>query len=268
MKERWRIYRFLIARLGLWQFLVYKLQLLRVRLFRIAQPVSLFSKRAAFPLRFRPNTSDLGVFFQVFVHQEYRCLDNARNVNLIIDCGANVGFTAAYLLSRFTAAQLIAVEPDPENFRMLEKNLAPYAGRYRALRSAIWSHATDLVIAGKEPGGEWARRVILANNEGSAHSAGSAQAHSASSGQDAVVATDIGALLQESGCARISILKIDIEGAEAAVFSTNYEGWISKIDNLVIELHGEECTSIFKKAIAPQNFTLSQCGELTVCTRP
>lgn len=251
MMERFQNYWLLISSLGFWQFLFYKLQLLRVRLLRIDHPISLFSKQAAFPLQFRPGTSDHAVFFQIFVHQEYRCLDHAHDVKLIIDCGANIGYTSAYLLSRFPKASLIAVEPDPENFAMLERNLVRFAGRYRALRSAVWSHGTKLVVSGKERGGEWSRSVKLADGDESPN----------------FVATAIGTLFEESGCPRISILKIDIEGAEKAVFSSNYESWLPKVDNLAIELHGRECASIFEKAIASQNFAVSQCGELTVCTR-
>jgi hypothetical protein len=82
-----------------------------------------------------------------------------------------------------------------------------------------------------------------------------------------MTATDIGTLLEDSGYERISILKIDIEGAESVVFSSNYESWIEKVDNLVIELHGDECRSIFRKAILNADFNLSQCDELTVCKR-
>lgn len=251
MRERLQSYRLLISTLGFWQFLFYKIQLLRVHLLRLERPVSLFSKYAKFPLRFRPNTSDHAVFFQVFVNLGYRCLDDARDVSLIIDCGANVGYTSAYLLTRFPTARVIAVEPDPENFTMLEMNLAGYGERYRAVRAAIWSHATGLVMASKEPGTEWSRSVKLANGDEAA----------------SLQATDIGSLLDQSGCPTISVLKIDIEGAETAVFSSNYESWLSKVDNLAIELHGQEAVSIFEKAIASQHFKVSQCAELTVCTR-
>ena len=79
--------------------------------------------------------------------------------------------------------------------------------------------------------------------------------------------TDIETLLLDSGYARISILKVDIEGAEAAVFSSNYQHWIKKVDNLVIELHDEQCSSIFLEAISAENFVVSHCDELTVCKR-
>ena len=81
-------------------------------------------------------------------------------------------------------------------------------------------------------------------------------------------ATTIGCLLDESQQDRISILKIDIERSELALFSANYKEWLDRVDNLTIELHDEECASVFHKAIADEGFTVFDSDELTVCRRP
>ena len=101
------------------------------------------------------------------------------------------------------------------------------------------------------PGWEWARTVREAK-EGESQT---------------IMATDVGTLLKESEFDRISILMIDIEGAEAIVFSSNYQEWLPKVDNLAIELHDEECSSTFFKAIAGQNFEVSKSKELVLCKR-
>lgn len=219
----------------------------------IREPYTLRSKDARFPLWCRPNSSDLDVFDQIFVAREYRCLDDAADVGLIIDCGANVGYSSAYLLSRFRNAHAIAIEPDAANHALLKKNLAPYGARAVTVQSAVWSHPAGLVLAeeGFGDGREWARTV----REAKANEA------------PAMTAVDIGTLLDNSGYDRISILKVDIEGSEKVVFAANYEKWIDKVDNLVIELHGEECHSVFMSAIAGRGFVVSECDELTVCRR-
>jgi hypothetical protein len=61
-------------------------------------------------------------------------------------------------------------------------------------------------------------------------------------------------------------LKIDIEGAEAQVFGRPCD-WLDKVDNLVIELHGEKCERIFRRAIEGRGFSVSTCEELAVCVR-
>jgi hypothetical protein len=83
-----------------------------------------------------------------------------------------------------------------------------------------------------------------------------------------VDAIDIDTLLHNSGFDRISILKVDIEGAEVEVFSKDCQKWIDKVDSIVIELHDDECRRVFHEAVAGANFEISEFDELTVCRRP
>jgi FkbM family methyltransferase len=230
------------------------IQILRLRTGRIKGCCfPLYSKHARHPLRCRPGTSDLNVFYQIFVFREYRCLDDITSADLIVDCGANVGYSSAYFLTRFPRAKVISIEPDPGNFALLQANTAPYGNRCQAICSAVWSHPTQLVLATDYGDGrEWARQVRIG---------GPGEVPTVS-------ATDIGTLLAESGFDRISILKVDIEGAEAAVFGANYEQWITQVDNIVIELHDDRCRSAFMNAISTQGNVLSRCDELVVCRRP
>ncbi len=217
-------------------------------------PFALHSRRLQWPVYCRPQTTDIDVFSQIFVHREYRCLDGVTDVNLVIDCGANVGYSSAYFLSAFPKAKVIAVEPDPANFHALLHNLAPYGDRVRAIQSAVWSHSTALKLSTEifRDGREWSRTVVPTSADD----------------PEAMSAVDIGTLLEESGHDRISILKIDIEGAERQVFAENFESWINRVDNLVIELHGDDCESTFRTAVGDRGFELSECDELSVCQRP
>src|SRR5262249_10217337 len=116
------------------------LQRRRPRLVQITPPTSLY------PLWMRLGTSDVDVYRQVFLEQEYGCLAGVDDAKFIVDCGANVGFSAAYLLSRYKDAALVAAEPDAENFGMLQRNTAPFGDRIHALRAGIWSHTTGLSV--------------------------------------------------------------------------------------------------------------------------
>lgn len=213
--------------------------------------VTMRSNRVNHPLAARSHTSDGQVFYQVFARLEYSCVDDMSGVSLIIDCGANVGYSSAYFLSRFPNVKLIAVEPDPGNFKILQRNLEPFGPRVKLIQSGIWSHSCGLVISKERyaDGREWAIQVRETKPGETPQ----------------MTAVDIETLLRESGESRISILKIDIERAEAIVFASNFESWIDKVDNLVIELHDEECQRIFLKAIEGQGFGISHSGELTVC---
>lgn len=211
-----------------------------------------------FPLWIRDSSSDFVVFNQIFRDVEYSCLDAMTNVGLVLDCGANVGYSSAYFLSRFPNCQVIAIEPDPGNFAMLQRNLLPYGSRVGMVRGGVWSHAARLAIS-KEAyryGSECTRQVRECGSDEPADIDG----------------IDIATLLERSGHDKISILKVDIEGAEAVVFSNNYQSWIEKVDSIVIELHDDSCfgkaSEIFHSAIKDCNFQISRSGELTVCTSP
>jgi len=168
-----------------------------------------------------------------------------------MDCGAYVGYSASYFLNKYPSVNLIAIEPDPENFNICKKNLLPYKDRVNIVQAALWSHQTGLIVYHENPseGCEWGMKVReCKENESSC-----------------VNAFRIDDLLSKSNFDQIDILKIDIEKAEKVIFSINYEKWLHNVRNIVIELHDEESEEIFFKALASFSYTLSQSGELTVC---
>ena len=70
-----------------------------------------------------------------------------------------------------------------------------------------------------------------------------------------------------SGFERIWILKVDIEGAEAFVFSTGTEAWLPHVDLLVVEEHGQPCADIVARAAQAQGFRPARHGELSLYRR-
>ena len=208
-------------------------------------------------LAVRSHTSDLEVFAQIFIGREYDGLRDLPDVRLIVDCGANVGYSSAYFLSCFPRCEVIALEPDPGNFALLQQNLRPYGRRATAVRAGVWSHATRLALV-KQPyrgGGAWTRQVE----------------ECAPGEPESIEGIDIGSLLARSGHERISLLKVDIEGAEAVVFARNCESWLRCVDAIAIELHDDSAfgsgSAVFAAAIDGQGFRLSRSSELTICRR-
>ena len=206
------------------------------------------------PVYARPNTSDFLVFDQIFVEREYRCLNQIKKADLILDCGANVGYSSAYFLSKYPECHVIAVEPDAKNFAMLKKNLSSYSGRFEAVQAAVWPRAEKLIFneSFSNAGQEWARRMETVASDASL--------------SKHIETVNILKLIDFSRFDRVSILKIDIEGAEAELFSSSVE-WLDLIDNLVIELHGQESHDIFFNVITRRRFNISTFGELTVCLK-
>jgi hypothetical protein len=49
-------------------------------------------------------------------------------------------------------------------------------------------------------------------------------------------------------------LTIDVEGAESVIFANHYQGWLDRVENIAIELHGEKCANTFQEAIGDHSF--------------
>jgi FkbM family methyltransferase len=191
------------------------------------------------------------VFYQIFEIEEYSVLRDLSDVSLVIDLGANVGFSSAYFLSCFPNARVIAVEPDSQNIAICRVNLEPYKDRATTLHGAAWSERTKLNLNrdGFGDGREWAIQVEKADDG----KAGEVQAW------------DIGSLIDLSGSACVDLLKVDIERAELAVFGETARDWLPRVKNICIELHGSDCEEVFFKSLANFTYDLAHSGELTIC---
>ena len=214
------------------------------------------------PIVGRYETSDAAVFLQIFHEQEHAptaaLVRRERGDNfLILDCGANAGYASIFFLMHFPKATITAVEPDDENFRLLDLNLRGLGPRVGLVHAGLWSHETMLRCGnlGFRDGQHWGRQVYEAD-------AGDTFARPA---------VTVPQLLNRSECDRIALLKIDIEGAEAVVFATDCAEWLRLTDVIAIELHDDSSfgsgTDVFQKAISGLDFKLKTSGELTIAYR-
>jgi len=225
----------------------YFISLLGEKIKRPLIPIRL--KNIFYPFYARFGSSDGAVFNQIFTEQEYACVRDIENPRLIIDCGANVGYSSIWFLQHFPCVKIIAVEPDSKNFNLCKKNLQTYGGQVTLVQAGVWPVAAGLIVENGKDGREWAYRVRESREDEKPHLCG----------------VPIDRLLDESDCETIDILKIDIETAEKILFSKNYESWMRRVKNIVIELHGPDCEEVFFKAMSGYEYDLSRSGELTVC---
>lgn len=222
---------------------------------KLPQPPTMILKprRALHPLIARSGaSSDMCVLDQIFLCDEYSPLRSIECPKLILDLGANVGYSSAYFLSCFPSADVIAVEPDPRNVEICRRNLAPYGNRARIIKGAIWSEQCRLKLArsGYADGRDWATQVLPVED---------------AQDEEAVEGWDVESLLQLAGKQQIDLLKIDIERSELELFGAGSRLWLEKVRNLCIELHGLDCERVFFKAVSDFEYDLSTHAELTIC---
>lgn len=228
-----------------------------VALHRGSEPVACPWPLLNHPVYVRPRTSDMAVFRQIFKKEEYAKTRSLGALDVVIDLGANVGYSAAYFLSQFPTCRVIAVEPDPENFAILVKNLAPYGNRATCLHAGVWSHTCHVRISEipYRDNLEWSRHVV----------------ECAADAPGALRGIGLRDLLDSHGVGRVALLKCDIEGAEVALFGPSHKEWIDRVDAMAVELHEDSIfgdgRAVFLQAMQGQPFSTEPSGEFTVCRR-
>jgi len=224
------------------------------RAFKVCRPAIWHSRprQTIHPLAVRlRGSSDLEVFSQIFIYEEYLCLRNLANVSLVLDLGANVGYSSAYFLSCFPNSRVVAVEPDDQNLDVCRCNLKPYGDRVLLLHGAVWSEPAALCLSrgSYADGREWATQVVqpLSDGLGNIH------------------AWDVCSLIDMAGAAEVDLLKVDIERSELVIFGGTAKKWLPRVRNICIELHGPDCEETFFNALAGFDYELGHSGELTIC---
>lgn len=170
---------------------------------------------------------------------------------MIIDCGANIGLSAVWFSHLFPEAQIFAVEPDADNFKVAQRNLAAYPN-VTLLRGAIWDCPKDLAISDTtvDP---WAYQTEEVQN-------------GAARNPDKILkGFTISEIMGMADTPRALIVKVDIEGAEASLFRSNIE-WVGRTDLIAIELHDwmlpkQRTSAPFVRSFANLDFDLLQRGE-------
>jgi FkbM family methyltransferase len=173
------------------------------------------------------------------VEKEYEFASSSVNPEIIVDGGANVGFSSLYFAHKYPKAKIFAVEPEESNFRMLVQNTCAYK-RIVPIHAALWNRSCDLYI----------------KNEKSKKSA--VKVNQKKEGiNERVRGLTIEELMKNTQSDHIDILKLDIEGSEKELFECNYESWLNKVNMIIMEVHDrfkEGCSEAFFKAICHYTF--------------
>lgn len=204
-----------------------------------------------YPIKIRRRSSDFAVFEEVLLRFGYRFKTNIPYTpNTIIDCGANIGMSSIFFKSLYPDAQIIAVEPEESNFKLLQENLSNYTNIH-CLNSGIWSKDTYISV-----------------NDLNSTNYGFSFHESASQIPNSVKAYSIESVMKKYNVDCIDILKIDIESAEKKVFESDCDYWLSRTRMMVVELHDrmlDGCSEAFFRTMAKYNFTTEIRGENIFC---
>ncbi|HEX6347813.1 MAG TPA: FkbM family methyltransferase [Candidatus Dormibacteraeota bacterium] len=164
---------------------------------------------------------DSGSLLSVYVDADYDLPGTDwDSVDTVIDVGAHVGSFTVWVARRAPRARIVAVEPNPQSFHLLERNirLNGLSDRVRTINAAV----------GAEAG-----RVAFESSE---HSLGTKMS---TQGNGALMADvfRLADLIQESGFNTVDYLKLDTEGMEYQILKHADAGVLRQIRRLTCEYH-------------------------------
>ncbi len=176
--------------------------------------------------------SDYEVFKQIFNFKEYDTVLKMMNMNsnfqkekIIIDAGANVGYTSVFFSQYLEDVKIYGIEPSISNFEMYEQNVnflsnSQVVTMYnRALSEKKYSSYTIEREYGDKR--DWA--ITTKEDKGGE-----------------IKGITINEIISENNLEYISLLKIDIEGAERFIFKKGQDVSFLNITQMIaVEIHDE-----------------------------
>lgn len=202
--------------------------------------------------------SDFEVFKQIFIQEEYlsviKIIDLNNLINdddfIMIDAGANVGYTSVYFANHYKKGLIIGIEPSLENFNVYKENVKKVEGieilGYQKALSHLKGIKYDIDRSFRD-GKDWS----ISTNE---------------TENGIIEGITIQELIDERKINNVTLLKIDIEGAERFIFNLDNDVSFLKIVKVIaIEIHDEyNCRNTILEILKKHNFMLMETGELTI----
>lgn len=201
-------------------------------------------------------SSDPEVFEQIFKFQEYSPVmaliqDKKRKLKMI-DAGANIGLTTIYFKCFFDDIEVVAVEPDKENFELLSRNFAANQISVKGcINSALWNVNTNLKTTSSfRDGRSWSVTVEEAGKM-----------------ESDLQGVTLAALFDQFNLETLDLLKMDIEGAEKYIFqdAEAIGHLLRRTKYFSIEIHDEVCDrGAIERQLRNAGIKISHHGELTI----
>ncbi|MGA2030237.1 MAG: FkbM family methyltransferase, partial [Verrucomicrobiota bacterium] len=142
----------------------------------------------------------------------------------VVDVGANAGYFSLWWLSRFPGSTVIAVEPMPNNFALLErnKNLNP-GKKFHVVNCAMRSQSGNV--------------TLNFDQSDSFTTAASALKNTGALDEISVKAISLPQLLADFNLSRIDFLKLDCEGSEYDILYHCDQAVLDSIRYISMETH-------------------------------
>lgn len=169
---------------------------------------------------------------------------------VLVDAGGFIGTAALKLHGMFPKATVVVVEPSHRNLEILKQNLAGLE-RIEIVEAALWTESDQQLNLSDRGTGEWGFTVLP--RDGCA--LGYKKIHT-------VRTTSMAEIADRHAGREIGFLKLDVEGAERALFEDDADQ-LRAIPAILVELHDRfapGCSDAFR-AFSKQRWVIKTDGE-------
>ena len=206
---------------------------------RVAQGWPFRFQSAGQPFWARP--ADACALEEVLLNHEYRfvipLVTQSGPPPVVIDAGANIGLFSLMVLEARPDAVVHSLEPGAPALTMLRRTWAVrHYPHWHLHPLALWREVGQLSFSNRAASTS-SRLAVLGSSEGLA----------------TVMATTLPAFWESTVRGPVTLLKLDIEGAEEAVLSQG-EAVLGQVAHLVVELHPAVVDSQRVDALLRRNF--------------
>ena len=210
---------------------------IRWRTFLLREKAGQWSLDTLLPLRLRrpikgdiwirPHGTDINTLEEIVLLRVYDVVtERLQSCRYVIDVGGNIGLATRVFATQYKDSQILVVEPHPETYKLLEKNVAELVeeGRCQTMRAGVWGRKARLAVAiphGRE--GCYIEAFVYETDA-----------------EDATVvdAVTMSELIERSRFPVVDLLKVDIEGGEVDLFRGDLS-WLKQVRAIAIEFHGD-----------------------------
>lgn len=194
--------------------------------------------------------SSIDIYTKIFKENDHFLIPkfSGKDVNLVIDLGANEGYYILKLKQNNSKCRVMAVEPNPLAFEILKKNIkSNKLNNIILVNKAVDSKSGKITleiveqfsaIGGKDLGimeRPWLKKEMIKKVE--------------------VDCLTLNKLCKDYKINRIDILKLDVEGMEMEILK-NSKSLLNKIHKIVVEWHSKKLKDELKKFLENNGFEL------------
>lgn len=200
-------------------------------------------------------------FFMYSPHREAtsRPYFKVKEGETFVDVGANVGKYSIFVAKRYPKSKILAIEPDERAFKVMQKNIE-------------LNNLKNIEIVRKAASDKIGKLEFFINEENSARNsvykeeiAGQSNYNDKNEKKDfnthkvSIPCTTLDEISKKSG--KISLIKIDVQGAETAVLMGGLKVIKRDLPQILFEAWDENHLREIKKILLPINYTFLKIDE-------